>query len=387
MSLRSELFTSDPVVRQRLEACLERDEDHIPPGSGGAHVSKIQAALFILLPGLRLPDNELSDAKTKEGFYGPITAGAVLRYKQNHKPHPIINTGYQNAADNIVGKGTIQALDDDLFALQHPVDPPKPEPVDKSIRTLTLWLNAFIGKDVKNGDGTPFSFALTKGPHAGKSAIPGPFNGIVPGFDDCYLTDQRSFDQDKNASSRIHAEVRIDFTGSVPELTLVQPFGETVDTVRLRASTGAVLNTGRGKARGGFTAAGGFVAGSKEVTVRFTIAASNPVAKMPRTVPVPNPLPIIPIPLPIPLPPSSEDPPAVVAPDIDMIGEFTVDAEERTLKFRGLIDGFPFFEGYVAADGSPSVTIFQEPPQPGESPASGLPGPPHRVVDVDKHIP
>lgn len=386
MALRSKLFTSDEVVKARLNDCLDRDSEHIQLGAKGAHISKIQTALFILLPGLKLPDNELSDPKTGDGFYGPATAAAVLRYKQNHKP-PIINKAYQDKPDSIVGKMTIQFLDDDMLG-KDPVDPPKPVPVDKSIRTLTLWLNAFIDKDVKNANGTPMSFSMTKGPHAGESAIPGPFTGKVPGFDDCYLTDQRSFDSfNKKASSRIHAEVMIDFTGSVPTLIMMPPLGATVDTVRLRISTGEVLNIGRGIARGGFTRASGFVAGSKEVTVRFNIAGKNPIAKMPRTIFVPIPVTVIPLPIPIALTPSSNDPQSLGDPDIDMKGEFTVDAQSRTLKFLGFIDGFPFFEGYVAADGGFPVTIFQEPPEPGQSPLTGLPGPPHRLVDVDKHIP
>lgn len=383
MALRSKFFTSDEAVKARLNACLEHDSEHIQFGARGAHVSKIQTALFILLPGLKLPDNELSDPKTGDGFYGQATAAAVLRYKQNHKP-PIINRAYQDKPDSIVGKMTIQFLDDDMFG-KDPVDPPKPVPVDKSIRILTLWLNAFIGKEVKNADGTPMSFRITKGSHTGESAIPGPFTGKVPGFDDCYLTDQRSFDSfNKNASSRIHAEVKIDFTGSVPTLILMPPLGATVDTVRLRISTGEVLNTGRGIAHGGFTPASGFVAGSKEVAVRFNIAGKNPIAKMPRTIMIPPPFPI---PIPIPLTPSSSDPPTLFDPDIDMKGEFTIDAQNRTLKFRGLIDGFPFFEGYVVADGGSPVIIFQKEPEPGQSPLTGLPGSPNRLVDVDKRIP
>jgi len=126
MALRSKLFTSDAAVKVRLDACLQRDSEHILLGARGAHVSKIQSALFAILPGLELPDNELFDKKTGDGFYGPKTAEAVVRYKQNHKP-PIINRAYQDKADRIVGKMTIQALDDDMFA-KEPVDPPKPAP-------------------------------------------------------------------------------------------------------------------------------------------------------------------------------------------------------------------------------------------------------------------
>lgn len=248
----------------------------------------------------------------------------------------------------------------------------------KPLRTVTLWLNAFIDNDVKNGDGSAMSFKLTTGVHAGETVIPGPFNGKVPGFDDCYLTDQRSFDSTKrDASSRIHAEVTVDFSGPVPALVQILPFGATVDTVRLRVSTGEVLNTGRGKARGRFVPVSGFVENSKRVTFKFNFAGNNPIAKAPRVVLTPAP---------IPLAPSKDDPPTPFDPDIDMVGTVTIDADVRTVNFRGLIDGFPFFEGYVSGDGGPAVTIFQEKPKPGENPTSGLPGPPRRSVVVDRRI-
>jgi hypothetical protein len=264
----------------------------------------------------------------------------------------------------------------------------QPAPPTPSIKTLSLWLNAFIGNDVRRADGQPMSFRLTTGLHRGETAIPGPFNGKVPGFDDCYLTDQRSFNaNDRKASSRIHAEVLLDFTPSKPTMLSIPPLGATVDTVRVRVSTGDVLNTGRGVARGGFTHGRGFSLGSKQTEVRFTIAGSNPIAKMPRVLVVPFPPLFGPPALPVPLPPSSSDPPSLADPDIDIIGSFVIDAQTRRLKFRAVVDGFPFFEGYVSADGGSPVTIFQLLPKPGEDPASGLPGLPNRPVEVDLVIP
>jgi outer membrane protein OmpA-like peptidoglycan-associated protein len=255
-----------------------------------------------------------------------------------------------------------------------------PAPVDKGIQTVTLWLNAFIHKNVSNSDGTQMSFALTKGPHAGSFVIPGPFNGKVPGFDDCYLTDERGFDStNKLASARIHAEVVVDFTGPVPAIRPFKPLGATVDTIRVRVSTGEELNRGRGIARGGFSQGPGFVPASKRVEVRFAIAGSNPIAKMPRVVVVPIPG----LPIPVPRAPSSSDPPSLADPDIDMVGSFVIDAQTRKLKFRGLVDGFPFFEGYISVDSGSTQTIFRLSPEPGSSPASGLPGPPNRAVEKD----
>jgi hypothetical protein len=223
------------------------------------------------------------------------------------------------------------------------------------IRNARLWLNAFIAQEVKTAGG----------------AIPGPLNIRYSNFDDCFLTDQRTFQASpKDASSRIHAEVLIDFTGAMPALQGVGLLGATVNTIRIRASTGEVLNEQGGIARGGFVKASGFQQGSHKVSVAFKIAGANPVAKMPSVVTVTTSF----------LPPSKQDPQAVINPDINMEGSFWIDAKARTLVFEGKIDGFPFFEGYVAVDGGRPHTLFREAPLPGVTPASGLFGSPKRPV-------
>ena len=99
MPLLSPLFQGD----QKLEAAAAADTAHIVPGAKGEHVSKIQTAL-----------NRLDDANLKaDGQYGPRTAAAVLAFKQKRN---IINRSYQQSADNIVGRMTIAALDQELLA-------------------------------------------------------------------------------------------------------------------------------------------------------------------------------------------------------------------------------------------------------------------------------
>src|SRR5215471_7997705 len=115
MTLKTRAFRGDPA----LEACLVQDTAHITRGARGDHVAKIQGVLMIL-DGAQISDNELT-AK----FYGPSTAAAVLNYKKKRK---IVNTSYQTQADDIVGKMTIQKLDDELEARQEPTDPNAPLP-------------------------------------------------------------------------------------------------------------------------------------------------------------------------------------------------------------------------------------------------------------------
>jgi hypothetical protein len=99
MGLQSHLFAGD----SKLEAAAISDAAHILPGSTGPHVGKIQRALILL-----------DDAKIAEdSIYGPATAAAVLAYKQKRN---IVNRSYQTTADNIVGKMTIAALDEEMLA-------------------------------------------------------------------------------------------------------------------------------------------------------------------------------------------------------------------------------------------------------------------------------
>lgn len=107
MSLKSELFKDN----HRLQDCLIKDSAHIMLGAQGEHVGKIQQALIIMDKSLNIDD------EFKQQYYGHKTAQAVQNYKENHNP-PIINRSYQSQADNIVGKMTIQALDDDLLKLE-----------------------------------------------------------------------------------------------------------------------------------------------------------------------------------------------------------------------------------------------------------------------------
>lgn len=97
MPLRSFLFQGDP----KLEAAAFSDPAHIAPGQKGEHVAKIQMALN-LLDNARL---------TVDSIYGPKTADAVQTYKSRRS---IVNHAYQSSADNIVGRMTIAALDQEL---------------------------------------------------------------------------------------------------------------------------------------------------------------------------------------------------------------------------------------------------------------------------------
>src|SRR4030095_996890 len=103
--LQSRLFKGDP----KLEACLVSDPAQFRQGSGGVNVRKIQLALKEL-DSASIDAGELAAKR-----YGPSTAAAVLAYKQKRG---IINYSYQTRADNIVGKMTIDRLDNEMHDLE-----------------------------------------------------------------------------------------------------------------------------------------------------------------------------------------------------------------------------------------------------------------------------
>jgi|FEC22Drversion2_1045045.scaffolds.fasta_scaffold01649_2 hypothetical protein len=109
MPLRSKLFQND----RRLEACLVDDKAHVVPGAVGDHVAKIQTALLMI-------DGSKIDQPDRNGKrYGRSTALAVLSFKTTRG---IVNRTYQTQPDDIVGKMTISALDEEMVALENQPD-------------------------------------------------------------------------------------------------------------------------------------------------------------------------------------------------------------------------------------------------------------------------
>ena len=93
-----------------LEACLVQNPAHVLLGAVGNHVGKIQTALAAL-DKARIDEAELWAKK-----YGQSTASAVLTYKNKRR---IINFTYQIQADDIVGKMTIAALDNEMVVFEN----------------------------------------------------------------------------------------------------------------------------------------------------------------------------------------------------------------------------------------------------------------------------
>ncbi len=100
MALTSRLFTDPP--NPELEACLVDDAAHIFQGLRGTHVACIQIALSLLSDGAVF--------LVIDGVFGSETADAVFDFKDERG---ILGPG-QAQPDRIVGKRTLQALDDEM---------------------------------------------------------------------------------------------------------------------------------------------------------------------------------------------------------------------------------------------------------------------------------
>jgi Domain of unknown function (DUF4157)/Protein of unknown function (DUF3238) len=189
-----------------------------------------------------------------------------------------------------------------------------------AIRTVKVWLNAFIPRDIAG---------LTKPApgHPGETMIPGP-----GGWSDCFMTDQRDFDSNIHASSRMHSEIEVDLAGPSENFQWhnCDPTREIdcEDGDEECSKKGDSSKTKYSKLRGSVVSL---------IKVDLNAAANNPCYSG--------------------------------SPDIDYLGTVTIDAAVRKVKFGGLIDAFPAFEMYATADGGAGTPLFKEPPPAGNTPA------------------
>lgn len=202
-------------------------------------------------------------------------------------------------------------------------------PTPISIRTVKVWLNAFIP------DIVPGKTIHAPASHTGKTMLNGPI------FSGCYLTDNRTFNANIGASSRMHSEIEINISG--PSETF--SWHHCYETHEINCTTGAAICTGNGR-----TSDMKFknLRGSSTSTIQIDLEGA------------------------------SNNPCYTGSPDIDYEGTFTIDVGRRIVEFTGKIDAFPAFEAYATADGGAGVMMFNTMPLAGKSPWN-LPGDATRV--------
>ena len=202
-------------------------------------------------------------------------------------------------------------------------------------RTLKVWINAFI-------PGNAFSTVpVPTGPYKGNTMIPGPLPG-----NDCYLTDQRSFNSSVHASSRIHAEAVIDlFTGNVVDGTF---FALCSPTIEIDGQTGAV------------TCEKSADPSSIQIFCDLSVdvqGPGSPTASISFIGGVNN--------------PCFAGSPSI---QFSITAETKINADRKTgtANITGQISQYPAFELYMAPNSGATLTAFQLPPKDGTTPGSLL---------------
>lgn len=205
-----------------------------------------------------------------------------------------------------------------------PGTPLAPAPTPSTIRTVKVWLNAFIPQTV------PGKSIPAPGPHAGKTMLNGPI------FSECYLTDNRSFDSNIHAPSRMHSEIEIDVAGP----TEVFQWHNCDETHEIDCKTGAAACTRKGR--------------TSDMSFSHLRGSSGSLIQ-------------------VDLKGASNNPCYSGSPDIDYEGTVTINVGARTVELDGKIDQFPAFEMYGTANGGAGVMMFNTMPLPGMDPWN-LPG-------------
>lgn len=205
------------------------------------------------------------------------------------------------------------------------------------ITSVKVWINAFIPRNV------PGVTVAAPGASAGTTMVRGP-------LDTCFLTDNRDFDANIHASSRMHSELTVEVAGPRRGLE----WHNCDETMRIHPTTGRVVarrqaSTSRMRfvnLRGRATDPGG-------IKVEVKGEANNPL---------------------------------VPSPDIDFVGVITINPRSRTIRFDGRVDEFPAFEMYASVNNTRAFPLFRVLPNPGRTPWN-LPGPANRQVTSTITIP
>jgi hypothetical protein len=240
-----------------------------------------------------------------------------------------------------------------LVVIQRPpspgVPPPAPPipPAATALRTVKIWLNSFIPRDVLG-----VTHPLTVGPRAPTTYVigpPVPAFGIPPFKRGAFLTSNRFFDSsDTRAPThfKMHSDITVDFLPGGKSI-LGKPVHVGGESSEIEPTTGVVLRTEFGSTLRMFIfqVPGLFVPGG---AVRLSVRMASAIPLIFG---------------------------ASLVADMDIQGSITIFPASREVTFEGKVDSFPAYEAYVSGDGNPPVTLFNIPIAPGKTP-NDLIGPP-----------
>lgn len=191
--------------------------------------------------------------------------------------------------------------------------------IGRPLSSVRIWMKAFIPGQIPE-----LTETVPDGPHAGKTMIPGPTF-----LNDCFLTDNRSFDSDESAKARLTSFVELDLSGSRPVLKSQRHYCDP--TMEVDCEDGDVECSQAGSNEGSFTN----LRIDRDGTVLLDLEAFG------------------------------NNPCFTGSPSIDMWGTISIRKGPigATVSFDGAIDAFPDFELY--ANGMP---LLRRPHPPGNSP-------------------
>lgn len=215
----------------------------------------------------------------------------------------------------------------------------KPETTGAPLKGV-LWINAFIPRDAEN------TVTVPGGPHKGKKMLPGPIS-------DCYLTDNRTYDNAPGADSRMHSFLAFTYVPGVP--TKGNELSWCDATYGLNCKTGKVNceEIGTIKPATIFSEVAPEKGSPLRPFVTFAAAASNPCFYG-------------------------------VKPDIDLFGRVLFDMSSREIHYSLTIDQYPAFEMYAKIDqGAGVIELVRQYPPKGKSPGD-LWGPANRPFSGTK---
>lgn len=210
---------------------------------------------------------------------------------------------------------------------------------------VKIWINAFIPEEM---DGLTEIVPL--GEYTGKTMIRGPVSVV----NDCFLTDQRGFSDDSDASSRMHSLVEIECT----EPSLVEENHRSDPTIEIDCEDGdeeckSSSSVSRLRIE---EFSSSFVESATQIEFKFVGEGSNSCFTW--------------------------------APDIDWEISVIVNYypnDKIIIEVDGEIDEFPAFEMYAQVNNGFTVDLFQEEPEVGNSPGNLL-GWANRSVKAQEEI-
>jgi hypothetical protein len=191
------------------------------------------------------------------------------------------------------------------------------------VERIKVWMNAFIPQTIPG-----LTFNPLRGPYTNFTVIPAPLSWN-PGIQNDFLTDQRFFSSDVEASARMHSELELD----IDSLVGFRDFHRTSMTTAIDHVSGELACE-----RLAFNDRMHFVPLSitpELIQVELNGRANNRCARF--------------------------------SPDIIYFGTITIDMRARTVSFVGQVSQFPAFEMYVALNNERGKFLYHRSPDQGAS--------------------